>query len=437
MKNNLMITPEGMRRLLLDDDYKRGNFHQALLNVAYEDWQEHDNALIYQSYIRIDRDNRDVKFEGTKAQLDEWWKDQTDELKQQLTGGPKKGEESWGYGEMLDNAREKYGELFYIATLVGKYNQQVGNGGHIQYFDNGYASEGGGFGSDHDPSIPLHREMVKQFESQIVPLLERDDDKSVAYEALSIMKQFKIQLDRDKTNTVTCDVCGGSGEVDGEEEDSTETCDNCGGSGDVEEDNDDYNTPINKDELDRLDSRWYDVDDKFEELINNVVFRIALQLDPTADEVVLASITFKLELNKCKEDFSYVMPSSEMFGDCQRSIECYELLIADNVRYNYLEKIVIEEEGINGYWFDRTTLARTELNKMLQDMKPGDSIDYWTVIADQFDLTDHATGGVRQDIVTAYDTVLDNWVGYGKLEPIIVNDNGNDITTGYRRTAKK
>lgn len=43
----------------------------------------------------------------------------------------------WDTEEMLNNARFVYGEAVELATLLGKYNQQVTNGGHSQYFDNG------------------------------------------------------------------------------------------------------------------------------------------------------------------------------------------------------------------------------------------------------------------------------------------------------------
>jgi len=52
------------------------------------------------------------------------------------------GAEHWSYQDMLNNARYVYGEIVEMAVMLGNYNYQVENGGHMQYFDNGYASEG-------------------------------------------------------------------------------------------------------------------------------------------------------------------------------------------------------------------------------------------------------------------------------------------------------
>jgi len=49
-------------------------------------------------------------------------------------------EPEWTYSDMLDYAKETYGDIARFAVLVGKLNQQVCNGGFLQYFDNGYAA---------------------------------------------------------------------------------------------------------------------------------------------------------------------------------------------------------------------------------------------------------------------------------------------------------
>lgn len=69
------------------------------------------------------------------------------------------------YLEFLELIQDKYGKFAKFLVLAQNYNYQVENGGHMQYFDNGYASEGSGVFSDHDPEIPLHKEFLNLFET--------------------------------------------------------------------------------------------------------------------------------------------------------------------------------------------------------------------------------------------------------------------------------
>lgn len=69
--------------------FDKDGLHQALLNIAYDGWQK----------------NKD-----------------------------------WTMEDMLQYALE-FGSVVQLAVLLGKYNQQVTNGGHSQYFDNGYSGD--------------------------------------------------------------------------------------------------------------------------------------------------------------------------------------------------------------------------------------------------------------------------------------------------------
>lgn len=89
------------------------DFHQATLNIMYQEWQT--------NYI------------------------------------------GYTYKEILDWFEDTYDSFAKFAVLIGKYNQQVCNGGHIQYFDNGYANGDGGCFYKHSSSIPLHNELIKLF----------------------------------------------------------------------------------------------------------------------------------------------------------------------------------------------------------------------------------------------------------------------------------
>ena len=110
MNANLLISfdREKIRNSLhFNDD----GLHQALLNIAYDEWQKHDN---------------------------------------------------WDMEDMLDYARS-FGDIVKLAVLLGKYNQQVQNGGHSQYFDNGYSGSHnykGHTGDYYNYDIPLTLNML-------------------------------------------------------------------------------------------------------------------------------------------------------------------------------------------------------------------------------------------------------------------------------------
>ena len=208
-----------------NESFQTGEFWQAVLDVGYEEWQK-----------------------------------------------PK--HEDWNYGQMVAWMGETYGPVAKFLILAGKYNEQVENGGHRQYFDNRYAD--GGDGRKPDPEIPLHEEMVTLFEELSLHLHEN----TVGAEVLSIVKDFKIELNEDET--ISCDDCGGSGEQEndcqecnGESEDCAtcgdtgvvdEDCGNCDGSGYIHNDN--YGEILNSNHLDALDSRYYTVSAKWISFLN-------------------------------------------------------------------------------------------------------------------------------------------------------------------------
>lgn len=89
-----------------DGSYRKGEVWQAILNIGYNMWQS---------------------------------------SKQDLS-----------YSDMITWMRIEYGEFAAFCILVGKYNQQVTNGGHIQYWDNCYAGE------SHE-DFSLHEQMLSGF----------------------------------------------------------------------------------------------------------------------------------------------------------------------------------------------------------------------------------------------------------------------------------
>lgn len=191
-----MLTATLKTKVAADSEQSK---HQAILNVAYNDWQREDN--------------------------------------------------DWGYAQMLKNAEENYGELAKLAVLVGKYNQQVCNGGHSQYWSNGYASaKTDGFGASHDDS-ELHEELMDLLSKHGLRVSTKHGE--AVYQ---IMTEFLRAAGEDDV----CCECDGTGHFDGEGEDGypyEEECYTCRGTG------------VNKDgigDTDHLDTRYYAISDEWE-----------------------------------------------------------------------------------------------------------------------------------------------------------------------------
>ena len=140
----------------------------------------------------------------------------------------------WQYADMIDWAAQTYGEVVKFLILIGKYNQQVCNGGHIQYFDNGYADGTGGCFSDHDPDITLHKEMVQRFEQ--LGLRQTP----IGAQVHDVISGFRIE-------TATEDEFCCDDEEEGRSRDDGYR------DGDV----------LNTGELDQLDERYFKISDEF------------------------------------------------------------------------------------------------------------------------------------------------------------------------------
>lgn len=101
------------------------------------------------------------------------------------------------YSEMFNYMEEKFGSLAKMAVLIGKYNQQVCNGGHIQYHDNAYSH------SDDDEEFDLHEELTKLMEAY-APKNE------VNKKLLLILKDFDLEYKEEN-----CCECDGRGYNEG------------------------------------------------------------------------------------------------------------------------------------------------------------------------------------------------------------------------------
>lgn len=128
--------------------------------------------------------------------------------------------DGWGYADMLDWVAATFGDFYRLAVQIGKYNQQVTNGGHMQYFDNGYASRKTDGAFQHHKETKLHDEMVelmRKFGYDVQPVF-------------GVMTGFRAENEG-------CDDCDGQGSYTDYDEDEGEEYENecgaCGGTGET------------------------------------------------------------------------------------------------------------------------------------------------------------------------------------------------------------
>ena len=231
-------------------------------------------------------------------------------------------DDNMSYDNIIDFVKNKFGNIPLFALLLAKYNYQVENGGHLQYYDNGYASaKSRGFGGTYE-NIDVHEDFVELFKE-----LEMDEILKNGKEALKIIKDFDLDLESEIEKCSNCDgsgrencsrcggdgviecpECGGDGEIDDEE------CSNCGGDGvlpceDCEgegsfkcEDCDgsgEYDTgnmePSNKEYWEKLDNRWYEINDELMESFNGYLQTLTLD-ENISDLVKLAKQSRKYNI---------------------------------------------------------------------------------------------------------------------------------------------
>ncbi len=203
------------------ESYRNGEYHQVIMDIAFEKWQTN---------------MRGGESEDLRA-----------------------GTTDWTYADVIE-FMGKYGPEFQLLILVGKYNQQVGNGGHAQYYDNGFASTGpGGFGSTKG-DIQLHLDMLELMET--TGLVNRDP---VCKEAFEVMDKFRFEMqDYDED----CDECdNGTIEEECDECDGEEECDECD-DGIINRSCDECDNGFVSPNVSYLDDEYYKVDDKFLEICN-------------------------------------------------------------------------------------------------------------------------------------------------------------------------
>ncbi len=221
--NTLSFNKEEILKAVKDDeDFLNGDFHQALLNICYSEWQKSSSDMNYRDMV--------------------------------------------AFGE------KTYGEMVAFAVLIGKYNQQVCNGGHYQYYDNGYASGEGGCLTDHDGDTSMHDLLLSYF-------LRAETLKNFEWynELKDILEKFlNFSIDREEYCEETCNECYGDGEVESEsDEDEMVQCSSCFGSGKEDIYNEDYNKVVGHD-WETLDTRYFEINKEIEKDLNNY-FKIKIR----------------------------------------------------------------------------------------------------------------------------------------------------------------
>lgn len=267
------INQDKLKYLFLkNEDFANGDVHQAIIDLAHDEWHK----------------NKD-----------------------------------WGYGDACNWLQKNFGNLALLAMYLGKYNYQVGNGGHSQYFYNGYASsDSKGFSSNYE-DIDNHENFVELFKQlNLYNLLPSGK------EAYDIISKFELDL---IDEVEKCDYCGGNGEeecsncsgdgniecdvCDGQGEDEEgNRCDNCDGKGSIECGDCEGRGGYTCEECDgqgevetgnkipetrawnTLDDKWYKINDKLMEEFNDYLKNLTLDGEKMTDliEFAKSSQTYNL-----------------------------------------------------------------------------------------------------------------------------------------------
>ena len=159
----------------------------------------------------------------------------------------------WSHALLTGLAEESFGNLVQFAVLIGKYNQQVTNGGHHQYWNNHYASD-----RDITEDITLHailEHLFDEFRYDVEKVLNlTEEDKHVLYEVRECLRSFRDQLELQGKRKPPYLIA----DEDGDIYDS-----------DYDEDNYEAGQPTDwcREHWNMIDSRYYKVNEKLMNLL--------------------------------------------------------------------------------------------------------------------------------------------------------------------------
>ena len=141
---------------------------KAEVEATGEDYLQALHNIIHEEWVRVGEKYRPTctNILGVEPHKD-WQYDDYGNYKPEVAVAIKAYEKyDWNYDDAVEYAELYGGPLAAFAFLLGKYYYQVGNGGHTQYWDNGYAST-----IDkkyHGPSnMNLHEKMCKYFDEML------------------------------------------------------------------------------------------------------------------------------------------------------------------------------------------------------------------------------------------------------------------------------
>jgi len=141
------------------------------------------------------------------------------------------------YDEIIEWIKEVYGEFSQLLVLLGKYNQQVCNGGHYQYYYNRYT---GIELEKTEAQIHLHKKLAT--------LLSKSELKdAISLQVLKLIDEFYIELD---TEEYIEEEIYEDGEI---------TYD--------EYENPNYLEVVNTEMLSRFDTKYYALNEEFMEIV--------------------------------------------------------------------------------------------------------------------------------------------------------------------------
>ena len=166
----------------------------------------------------------------------------------------------WSYPMLLSATKSTYGNLAEFAVMISKYHQQVCNGGHLQYWDNGYASK------KNNEDIYIHHQLRSYYDyflDEVKDFLNlSEEDYKLLLEVDTIMSRFQQQLELEsgQTCTIVSDEYGELYEYS-------------------KEDNRNYPEPTRwcQEHWNYLDDHYYKIKDKFIEILEDY-FREKLEL---------------------------------------------------------------------------------------------------------------------------------------------------------------
>jgi len=234
----------------------------------------------------------------------------------------KKNNVAWDQLKFYSWIKSEYGIIPYFTLLFSNYNGQVCNGGHSQYFGNGYASSNPSGMSGNYIDIATHEEFTGLFFD-----LDLNNILPSGQIAMDIIDSFELDLDDEIEDcsscggkgVVECDECDGACRVDcssccGSGKDDEQECSECSGDGQIEceychgdgeqectdcsgdgEINTGFRVP-DTESWSELDDRWYKIDEKIVEEYNNYLKTLTLDDEKISDLAEYANSSQKYNI---------------------------------------------------------------------------------------------------------------------------------------------